>query len=62
MAYDVIVGRDKEDREKYGNQGLILIGKAYVKMGRDVSLSNPVYMDIAKSHVVLITGKRGSGK
>lgn len=62
MAYDVIVGRDKEDREKYGSQGLIFIGKTYVKMGRNVSLSNPVYMDIAKSHVVLITGKRGSGK
>ncbi len=62
MAYNVIIGRDKEDKEKYGNQGLILLGKSYVKMGRNISLSNPIYMDIAKSHVILICGKRGSGK
>ncbi|MAG53018.1 MAG: hypothetical protein CMH62_03590 [Nanoarchaeota archaeon] len=62
MAYDIIVGRNKEDKEKYGDQGLILVGKTYVKMGRNVSLSNPIYVDIAKSHVILVTGKRGSGK
>ena len=42
MAYNIIVGRDKEDKEKYGDQGLILLGKTYVKMGRNVSLSNPL--------------------
>lgn len=62
MAYNIIVGRDKEDRERYGDQGLIFLGKTYVKMGRNVSLSNPLYLDIAKSHVILTTGKRGSGK
>jgi uncharacterized protein len=62
MAYNIIVGRDDEDKKKYGNQGLILLGKTYVKMGRNVSLSNPLYLDIAKSHVMLVTGKRGSGK
>ncbi|MBS3156706.1 ATP-binding protein [Candidatus Woesearchaeota archaeon] len=62
MVYNVIVGRDKEDREKYGERGLILLGKTYVKMGRNVSLSNPLFLDIAKSHVILVTGKRGSGK
>src|SRR3989344_8181153 len=62
MAYNIIIGRDKEDKERYGAQGLILLGKSYVKMGRNISLSNPVYMDVAKSHVILICGKRGSGK
>tara|TARA_Y100000034_G_scaffold130902_1_gene190480 strand:- start:162 stop:1475 length:1314 start_codon:yes stop_codon:yes gene_type:complete len=62
MAYNIIIGRDEEDKEKYGSQGLILLGKTYVKMGRNVSLSNPLFIDVAKSHVVLITGKRGSGK
>jgi uncharacterized protein len=62
MAYNVIVGRDKEELDKYGDNGLVLLGKTYVKMGRNVSLSNPIYLDIAKSHVVLICGKRGSGK
>ena len=51
MAYNIIVGRDKEDKEKYGDQGLILLGKTYVKMGRNVSLSNPLFIDVAKSHV-----------
>ncbi|MBS3131468.1 ATP-binding protein [Candidatus Woesearchaeota archaeon] len=60
--YDIILGRDEEDRKIYGTEGTILIGKHYVKMGQTVSLSNKVYMDIAKSHVVFICGKRGSGK
>jgi len=31
-------------------------------MGQVTSLSNKIYMDVAKSHVVFICGKRGSGK
>ena len=31
-------------------------------MGQYTSLSNPIYMDVARSHVVLVSGKRGSGK
>ena len=31
-------------------------------MGQYTSLSNPIYMDIARSHVILVAGKRGSGK
>ena len=62
MAYNIIIGRDKEEKEKYGDKGLILLGKTYVKMGRNVSLSNPLYIDVATSHVILIVGKRGSGK
>src|SRR3989338_2989491 len=41
---------------------MVLIGRAYVKMGRTTSLSNNIYLDIARGHVVYITGKRGSGK
>ncbi len=62
MAYDIILGRDSADKEKFGNKGLIYIGKSYVKMGNYTSLSNKIYMDIARSHVVLVAGKRGSGK
>jgi len=62
MAFDIIVGRTEEDKERFGKNGIVLLGKSYVKMGRNVSLSNPLYLDIAKSHVVLICGKRGSGK
>jgi len=31
-------------------------------MGQYTSLSNPLYLDIARSHVILVAGKRGSGK
>ena len=60
--YDILIGRSEADKEKFGTQGAIFIGKHYVKMGQTVSLSNKVYLDVAKSHVVFIVGKRGSGK
>ncbi len=60
--YEIVVGRDAEDRRKFGLKGTFMLGKHYVKMGQTTSLSNEVYMDVARSHVVFITGKRGSGK
>jgi len=62
MPYDIIIGRDESDKIKFGDEGLIYIGKGYVKMGTTSSLSNRILMDVARSHVVLIAGKRGSGK
>src|SRR2546429_5618044 len=62
MAYDIILGRDSADKEKFGDKGLIFLGKGYVKMGQYTSLSNKIWMDIARSHVVLVAGKRGTGK
>lgn len=62
MAYDIIIGRDTSDKEKFGDKGLIYLGKGFVKMGNYTSLSNKLWMDIARSHVVLVAGKRGSGK
>lgn len=62
MVYDVIIGRNKADKEEFGDKGLIFIGKGYVKMGQYTSLSNRILMDVARSHVVMIAGKRGSGK
>jgi len=60
--YDILIGRSEADKEKYGTEGAVFIGKHYVKMGQTVSLSNKVYLDVSKSHVVFIVGKRGSGK
>ena len=62
MAYNIIIGRDQADKEKFGDRGLIYIGKGYVKMGQYNSLSNKIFLDIARSHVILVSGKRGSGK
>jgi len=62
MPYDITIGRDSSDKKKFGDRGLIFLGKGYVKMGQYTSLSNRILMDIARSHVVLVAGKRGSGK
>ncbi len=62
MPYDIIIGRDEGDRARFGEEGLIYLGKGYVKMGMTSSLSNRILMDVSRSHVCLIAGKRGSGK
>src|SRR3990167_3909323 len=60
--YEIVIGRDKHDLEKYGTKGAIFLGKQYVTMGQTTSLSNNVYIDMIRSHVFLVAGKRGSGK
>ncbi len=60
--YEIIIGRNEEERKKYGKEGTVLIGKHFVKMGQTTSLSNSILMDVTKSHVVFVVGKRGSGK
>jgi uncharacterized protein len=62
MAFDIVVGRNPGDKESFGDRGLIFIGKGYVKMGNYTSLSNKIWLDVARSHVILVAGKRGSGK
>ncbi|MFC1710924.1 ATP-binding protein [Nanoarchaeota archaeon] len=62
MPYDIITGRGDADKQVLGDKGLVYIGKGYVKMGQYTSLSNKILMDVARSHVVLVAGKRGSGK
>jgi len=62
MPFDVVVGRNESDKKAFGDRGLAFIGKSFVTMGNYTSLSNPIYMDVARTHVVLISGKRGSGK
>jgi len=62
MPYNIITGRNASDKKALGDKGLVFLGKGYVKMGQYTSLSNPIYMDVARSHVVLVSGKRGSGK
>ena len=62
MAYDIIIGRSEADRKRFGEKGAVYIGKHYVKMGRTTSLSSKVLLDVVRSHVVLVSGKRGSGK
>lgn len=62
MAFDIIIGRDKADKEKFQDKALVYLGKGYVSMGNYTSLSNLIWLDVARSHVILVAGKRGSGK
>ena len=62
MAYDIVIGRNDADKKAFGDRGLVFLGKSYVRMGRYTSMSNRILMDVARSHVVLVSGKRGSGK
>ena len=58
----IIIGRDEEDLKKFGEDGLAALGKHYVRTGDKVNLANEVLLDLARPHVVLVSGKRGQGK
>ena len=62
MIFETIVGRNKEDLEKFGKKGIGYIGKHIVGTGEDAHLTTKVYMDLIRPHVILVCGKRGSGK
>jgi len=62
MPEDIVIGRDESDKKRFGNEGLVYLGKHYIKMGSITSLSNRIMLDVARAHVVLVAGKRGSGK
>ncbi|MBI5065469.1 DUF87 domain-containing protein [Candidatus Woesearchaeota archaeon] len=62
MVYEIVLGREKHEKEVHGIQGTILLGKHYVKMGEEVTLAQNIYLDVNKAHVVFVAGKRGSGK
>jgi hypothetical protein len=62
MAYEIILGREEAEREKFGILGTILLGKHYVQMGQTTALAQNIYLDLNKAHVVFVCGKRGSGK
>ncbi len=62
MVENIVVGRDRDDLKKYGEKGTAFIGKHIVGKGEDAHLTNPILMDVTRPHVLLICGKRGSGK
>jgi uncharacterized protein len=62
MAYETVVGRGKENLEKFGDEAAGYIGKHIVGTGEDAHLTTRVLFDFINPHMVLITGKRGSGK
>src|SRR5881296_149568 len=62
MLYEIIVGRSKEDLAKFGSSAAGFIGKHIVGEGEDAHLTTKVFTDFLRPHIMLITGKRGTGK
>jgi len=62
MVHEIILGRSDKDVKLHGNKGAVFIGKQYITMGKHVSLANKILLDVVTPHVILICGKRGSGK
>ncbi len=61
-TYDIVIGRSKKDKQQFGLDGTIFLGKHYVQMGQTTALSNKIFLDMIRSHVVFVAGKRGGGK
>ncbi|HEX32817.1 MAG TPA: hypothetical protein ENG01_00175, partial [Candidatus Aenigmarchaeota archaeon] len=59
MVHKIIIGRSERDKEKFGDEGVVLIGKQYIQMGKTISLSNEIWLDVVRPHVIMIAGKRG---
>ena len=62
MVEKIIVGKDWKDLKKFGEKGTAYIGKHVVGKGEEAHLTNPIMMDVTRPHVVLVCGKRGTGK
>ncbi len=62
MIEKIIIGRDPADLKDYGESGTAYIAKHVVGSGEQLHLTNPVFMDVARPHIVLVCGKRGTGK
>ena len=58
----IIVGRDKNDLKEFGERGTIFIGRHIVGEGEEAHLTNPIHIDVIRPHILLVCGKRGSGK
>ncbi len=62
QSEEIVVGRIQSQIAKYGNKGTGYIGKVVVSSGEEPVLGKRVLMDVSRSHVAIVCGKRGSGK
>jgi len=62
VSTEIIVGRDYEDLKRFGKRGTLYLGKHLVGTGEDAHLTTPLLLDALRPHVIVICGKRGTGK
>jgi len=60
--FEILVGRDPEDLEKYGKKGCGFVARHFVGEKKEAHLTNAVLFDLARPHVIGVFGKRGTGK
>jgi len=60
--YEIVTGRSPKDLKKFGIEGTGYFGKHIVGKGNDAHLTNKILIDFLRPHVILVAGKRGSGK
>jgi hypothetical protein len=58
----IFAGRTEKDLERFGEEGLALLGKHFVSTGGKTNLANEIFIDLIKPHVIFVCGKRGMGK
>lgn len=56
MTTPWVVGRDRKECEEFGEAASVFLGKSFL------GEQEAVYLDVDKAHVILISGKRGTGK
>ena len=59
---NIVVGRDMDDLQRFGEYGTLFIAKHIVGTGEDAHLTSPVLVDALRPHSIIICGKRGTGK
>ncbi len=59
---DLVVGRTLSDLKKYEDKATGYIGKVVVSGGEEPVLGKKILMDLSRSHVAIVCGKRGGGK
>ncbi len=59
---EIVVGRDDEDAKRFGDTGTLFLGKHIVGTGDETHLTTPLFLDALRPHLIVITGKRGTGK
>jgi len=58
----IVVGRNRDDLAVWGQRGTAFIGKHIVGSGEESHLTSSVQMDVTRPHILLVCGKRGTGK
>lgn len=59
---EIVVGRRPDDLKEFGTKCTGYIGKHIVGKEEEAHLTNPIVLDLLRPHIILICGKRGSGK